>query len=363
MWISKHTSQEMRSLTFLAATMVVYIHMQRYSALSSDTPEAHMKVLRFLTMMLSEGLCRIAVPMLFVFSGLFLFMKTDYLRGGYLGSIQKRFVTLLLPYVSWNILNLCILCAMENIELFRNISDKQMISDMSVSEILIGLLMGQFCGQLWYIRTLFILVVLSPLLYVFVKRMPKLTLIVFGCIWLFGLHPYADIHIAGGVFFFSLGAAVAVHKYNIEAFRPNSILVIVLVILLVVRAVIVLYHGLNMRVLHNLAILVGIYTLWIYRGPVCSKLRILYRFSAYSFFVYAFHQPLESFAFKLIMRFAKNTEALRVSLYLILPLTVIGIVLFIGMTLNALFPRVSFVLSGGRHPRLRDRCGAQPTTV
>ena len=62
-----------------------------------------------LCIVLSQGICRIAVPCFFFFSGFLFFSRLEeWDTGVWLGKIRKRGRTLLLPYILWNVLALLV---------------------------------------------------------------------------------------------------------------------------------------------------------------------------------------------------------------------------------------------------------------
>ena len=50
-----------------------------------------------------EGIARIGVPLFFFISGFLFFYYDDFSKNVYLGKIKKRFKSLVVPYIFWNL--------------------------------------------------------------------------------------------------------------------------------------------------------------------------------------------------------------------------------------------------------------------
>ena len=155
---------------------------------------------------LSQGICRIAVPCFFFFSG-FLFFSglKEWDTQVWVGKVKKRVRTLLLPYILWNTLALVVGFAYE---WFRARFNPEVVS-MSLLETIrhnggLNIFWGSTWGlpidyPLWFIRDLIVFVVITPLVFFFVKKCRILgisVLFIVGSLnWDFE-----------GLFFFVLGA-------------------------------------------------------------------------------------------------------------------------------------------------------------
>ena len=102
--ITSRQSQVIDWLRFPLAAAVVLLH-----AGESTTGSYDMDFSGTLRIVLSQGICRIAVPCFFLFSGFLFFTKLrDWDTQVWLDKIRKRGRTLLVPYLLWNVLALLV---------------------------------------------------------------------------------------------------------------------------------------------------------------------------------------------------------------------------------------------------------------
>lgn len=117
----------------------------------------------------------IAVPIFFIVSGYLFFKEGTFNEKLYLTKIKKRFWSLLIPYVLWNTLCLLIFIFVRIPALhglFPNVS----LEEVTLPKVLSGYWACEGNGfpfdfPLWYVRELILMVIISPLLYVVVKKM------------------------------------------------------------------------------------------------------------------------------------------------------------------------------------------------
>ena len=110
----------------------------------------------------SISLTHVAVPMFFVMSGYLYFLNINVLnRDIYLNKTKKRLISILVPYLSWNVISL--------------ILNPSRLSGLSFFDILLGF-WGQgeglfpWNGPLWFLRDLMIVQMLTPLIYITIKK-------------------------------------------------------------------------------------------------------------------------------------------------------------------------------------------------
>lgn len=157
--ISPELSHKLANMGFVCACLVVMIHVN-VSATISGLSWCCYQFMR-------HGICRIAVPFFFVAAG--------YLLAGHMGehgwwpkAIHKRIRTLVIPYVIWSLVFSAYLVARILLVNFR--TDAPFTQGLPVDWVgwLQPLGLDPFAWPwlvpLWFVRALFILVVLSPLI-------------------------------------------------------------------------------------------------------------------------------------------------------------------------------------------------------
>ena len=153
--ISQEASQKIGCMSFLCAIFVVLIHC--------GDPRTQYNGSWYISQLVFNGIAGIAVPFFFLASGYFIGQhKVE--NGEYASEVKKRLKSLVLPFYFWNtsywLFGLTTILAaniLHHTALSRNMHFSGMLD-------LTGLWKGTCMGPLWYVRTLFILVIISPII-------------------------------------------------------------------------------------------------------------------------------------------------------------------------------------------------------
>lgn len=166
-------SLQFRRMSILCACLVVLIHSTVAPALGS-----WQWWIAFLVG--KEGVCRIAVPFFFLAAGFFLAGRVDESEW-YKRAIKSRVWSLLVPFliwmVGWELCRTLIALGMRVIR-YSNYHGSIAIPDCSLAWGLkiIGLNPFENIGPLWFVRTLFLFVLLSPLIVGALRRRAAVSL-------------------------------------------------------------------------------------------------------------------------------------------------------------------------------------------
>lgn len=220
MKISEASSQKIKNMSLLCAILVVSIHVQWPS-------EQVLSLGWFINGTLPSGVAGIAVPFFFVISGYFLAQHFD--EDGWWGrEVKKRLKSLVIPFYLWIILS-CIgdtsLSIMADIIAHRSFGTSiYWIHNFNVFSFLgLDFTRGPIVGQLWYVRSLFVFVLLSGVFKKGVERLGLLWIALAALIYFCGGHipnetvrdvltmgmTYSGVHT--GIFFFSIGLYIQRH--------------------------------------------------------------------------------------------------------------------------------------------------------
>ena len=178
-----------------------------------------------LRIILSHGICRVAVPCFFFISGFLFFSKLDKWDWGiWYKKIGKRARTLLLPYILWNLIALFVGCGYGWIRSRFNAS----VEPMSLINLLrnngwLNIFWASTMNcpidyPLWFIRDLIVIVAISPLIYLLIRycKVWGLATVFIICI----LTGSRDIE---GFLFFAFGAYLRLfNKDFIEVFGTRT---------------------------------------------------------------------------------------------------------------------------------------------
>lgn len=362
-----HLSRLITVLRFPLLAFVVFIHSEvpeGWRVPREEVTFATSTLYEVFREIMAAHVGAIAVPLYFFLSGYLFFLSKDHLPftlAVYRRKLRSRVRSLLLPYLFWNTLLLLLFWGLEVVApnagnpLARPFStyawydflacywDVQLADPLRFAGFPI-------CLQMWFVRDLMVMAVLSPLLYVVLRHgkflFPLLLAVLFvsewGTGWI-GLDTRCWC-------FFSAGAYCAIHGKDFYVpLRSVFPLLCVLFIGLTVGSL--TYGDAFPHWLGNSAVIVGAAALVGGVGRWLESHRITVRplFLASGFFVYAYHGIAISFFRKLSARFLPLTGEVEMTLYSIcqgVAVIALGVLLF--ALLRKASPRFAAFITGGR---------------
>ena len=196
-------SQLIDWLRFPLAAAVVLLHAGEHPIGPDDV-----SFYDTLRIALSHGICRIAVPVFFFFSGFLFFTHMDHWDTQvWLGKVKKRVRTLLLPYLLWNVITLLAGFAYTWIRARVNpaAGGASLVETLRINGWL-RIFWDSTYGcpidyPLWFIRDLIVFVVLTPALFFLLKKGKEWSVLLLFL--LCGLAASRDFE---GLFYFAFGA-------------------------------------------------------------------------------------------------------------------------------------------------------------
>lgn len=204
-------SHRMTTMSAICAIMIVAIHC-------TPIPPAGIWQWWVANMLGADGLCRIAVPWFFVASGFFLAGRWGEI-GWYSQSVRKRIRTLLVPFVIWAVVGLIF-----NWGLWYGIQITGYacgVRNPMGDGVLMGLIRAfgfdtdrMNIGPIWYLRMLFLLVIISPIVCWCIRRLglllPAVLFVIYG-VYNSAIH-FSDfweyVFSLRGLCYFTIGIAV-----------------------------------------------------------------------------------------------------------------------------------------------------------
>lgn len=146
-----------------------------------------------LKLMMSQTLVKVAVPAFFVMSGYLFFANVEkFTKDVYWQKLKRRVKTLLIPYIVWNLL-----------------------MALKLQEISLATFIAPANMPLWFLRDLIMVSMVTPILYIGVKRLGWWLALILVPIYLTGVwavqpdvNPYA-------ICFFTFGAMLSIRKMDL----------------------------------------------------------------------------------------------------------------------------------------------------
>jgi len=342
-------SEKLRGLGFVAMCMVVVIHGVTISAVGG--PEHAPVVVSFVQLFLSDGIARAAVPVFFCISGVLLVWRMpDPGAVNWLQTIMRRVKRLAVPLLVWagGWALTARLLRFAGYKLFNVDMSWIPVPDGSVfNEVVFSRTVYQF----WFVRDLIILTLLAPVLEWCARRIGPWVLLCPSFLYFVTWHigPVTTL----GLFAYWTGICLGLHfqrEQNIES-RFNLWLVACawLAVILVKTWSQLELGGEASSLLYAAAPLVGVPVLWSGYDRLPASIRVwAEQLGAYSFFLFAAHEPLITVVKKSALFLTGTGGWALTGVYLgAVPLTII-ICLLAGRYIKSLFPSLYGLLTGWR---------------
>lgn len=205
------------TITFLKFPLAVLVVILHADLITKPIERVGLSNLEFteplytnISWFLSRYIAYAAVPSFFIISGfLLLYNVKDYDKTVYLSKLSKRVKSLLVPYTIWCLIYLLIywVIGQENI-LFLE-APNLFNGELSPIQLLVNIFIKPLDGPLWFIRNLFIMVVLSPVFYAVIRRTYYLVPFLFLV-----LTQVVHSPIVESVLWFTFGMSFAIHRFD-----------------------------------------------------------------------------------------------------------------------------------------------------
>ena len=207
-----------RQLRFPMIVLVTFAHSygrveDSFALLASDWNSYE-----FLKLLVSQTLVKVAMPVFFIMSGYLFFTNVDkWDVATYKKKILRRVKTLLVPYLIWNLLMAVKLktFSMSMLWSYWNPAGTQI--DWFGHE---QLMTAPANMPLWFLRDLMVVSLLTPIIYILVRKFGYWLMAVLTVLYLSGVCAFIPGLSAYAVFFFTLGAFFSIRRTDlIEIFK------------------------------------------------------------------------------------------------------------------------------------------------
>jgi len=342
-------------LRFPLILLVVYIHAGTAGlTLGNGIVAADSDFVRATKYIGSDLVGRVAVPSLFFISGYLFFDKHSFEIDDYVLKIRSRFRSLFIPLIFWNILLFSAIFAAQKIPQTASYfsSRNKLLSSYSpfeVTDALIGISKSPIAYQFWFVRDLIILSLISPIIYLTARHLPRVGTALLLAIWASGFWsvPIPDI-VAVACFF--LGSVVAVNAIPLFSLdRYAGLIYLSYAVSLgaswLARDTMFDQPTIVLSRLAAIAAALCVTRLIVRSNPMRT---ILLALAPASFFMFAVHEPTLIIIRKIIYRLLHVTPTVSLLVYLIVPLVVAAMATIAYFRLRASAPQFAALISGGR---------------
>lgn len=239
--VSKEVSAKIVNMSLLGALLVVSIHCG-YSTADSG-------VCKLVHQVFSGGYSRIAVPFFFLVSGYFLAAHID-VKSWWRRETFKRFKSLIVPFFAWALLYEVLFIPLSVIADYRAgrpFGTNICFLNGNILQVF-GLQWDQWPAAipLWFLRSLFLFVIVSPLLVRVLRRIPILWLVSLYLVSLLMIYApdpdkggysgfFNHVFSISGLFYFSAGMLIRIRNIHYRSRISAIVSMIVGVVLLTVN--------------------------------------------------------------------------------------------------------------------------------
>lgn len=202
-----------RQLRFPMIALVTFAHSYGHVAEGFNLLTSDWNTYEFLKLLVSQTLVKVAVPVFFIVSGYLFFSNVkEWTFCVYRQKMLRRAKTLLIPYLIWNLL---MVLKLKNFSwsFFWNYNYEagRQIDWFGIEHYLVA----PANMPLWFLRDLMVVSLLTPIIYIGVRRLGYWMIAVLTIIYLSGVSPFIPGLSAYAVYFFTLGSFLGVRKLNL----------------------------------------------------------------------------------------------------------------------------------------------------
>ena len=353
--LEKRQSEVIAAMRFPLMVLLLFAHVLPMTSIPIEMNFSEMNVYHLFSEGISHNLSRIRNPLFFFFSGFFFFRKLEkWSLDFYHLQLKKRVISLLLPYLLWNILMILAVYIKNYAFIFLfSMEPGEELQEVRNNSLYMLFWHTPVNYPLWFLRDLICMSALSPLFYAFFKYLK-----IYGLLILLALYLSVwETNIAGlsmtAIMFFGAGSYMGIYKKNVLAFCSKFRYVTAIITLMFLCCAIIC----NGRELHayivRIYILFGIITAFSLMDWLIDKeswKNLFCKLSATVFFIYAAH---EIYIINWTKGFFSRTSladsggGLMLS-YLLIPFITLGVCLGLYYFLNRMAPNMLALLVGGR---------------
>lgn len=341
--MDQYLSQKIRIVSFLSMIMVVLLHSYNINIKHSGQILYLEKDINWIVQnFVSNGITRIAVPIFFFISGYLFVIGSNLTSYDFIVKIKKRVRTLVIPYLFWTLFGLLFYYILQSFPQSQSFFTKKLIKYYNLLEWFNAIFYEPIPYQLWFLRDLIIMVLMSPIICFLVKKAKYIYLIIIFVFWF--LDKDSVILSSEALLFFSAGIFVGIYNPKLLEVKRKTVLPLIWLLILVVKT----YAGYkNWKFIElyllKVSILIGIISFWqlydiLWKNK--AAINILSKYAWSSFFLYVFHEPIMTIVKKGIFYALPKISLSYFLVYLLAPILTIGIGISVAWLLKN---RLSFV--------------------
>ena len=351
--IDNEDSITLKLFAMVCACLIVFSHGNNLARYGIHAENNLLSMGIYATESFIQSISRIAVPCFFVIAGYLFFMGWDFSWMFFSQKLRKRTMSVLLPYLVWNVIGYCTY-------LFGTCISSKVTPVIGWREIAQAVFQHSHNTVFWFMYELWIFFMLAPAFSLLIRN-KKWALVCLAIGLVLSYPPYtiqtSVEFLHGGpraapminitsVLFLTLGGFFSLHHYSLSSLREVMPLTRLLVVLTAIAFQVVEFKF-SARCLAFPFIITTALSLW-WLCQWCAKRLVDVNILSFPFMIYAMHPDLQGGVKSILPRFFTPSPLIALFEYLLSSVGIIvGIILF-SLLLRARCNPLYRVLSGGR---------------
>lgn len=329
--MNEYLSKKISFFHIFGVFVVLYIHafLPNIEASPFDEVQSFM----------AHTLCRVFHPMYFGIAGYLFYINIKEGKiAEFIRKMKSRFRSLVIPYIICNLLGGAFIVWVSQ----YNIPSGNIENAMDYYQshyILLFLFYKPALGQLWFVRDLIIVTIVSYPLYYSFKKIKVWTL--WGLLLLVFL---TSNSILLSIFSFSVGAYLGIYKIDVQQHKYKLLIYLS-------ACAYLLAFGFLFKDMEYHIVAISAWSLFLALWLLYDKIHF-FRLNLgghnYGFFVYVFHDPLMSLTKFALLPIYKDSIAMQCTIYMILPIVFFYSLSIVAYSIKKASPLAYGLLTGGR---------------
>ncbi len=202
-------------ITFILSVLVFILHLGIVDKYANMPGNALWYNIAYCFDWFLRTFATIAVPLFFIISGA-LFYR-DYTQQKYLKKLKNRLFTLVIPFLLWNVINMIIQFILTSPFVLKLTGSQMEAPEPTLINILKGLFLREYNGQMWFVQTLIIFCIFAPVIYCFLKSKIVGAITIASVIVLFSFEirlPNSVFGAADSIIYYLIGAYIGCHYFD-----------------------------------------------------------------------------------------------------------------------------------------------------
>lgn len=327
-------------VSLLSALMIVTMHTINNVSVKYEHSPITDVVLQYI-----HWITHNAVKLFWMLSAL-LFYR-DYTCGKIMYKYKSRFTSLVIPYLSWNVISMLLFGIIGFVPALKAQLNSLEPFTLNAENVFLGLFHHKYNMIFWFIFELILLVALAPIIYKLLKN--KITGVI-SLMLFYILTPYifsSSIVIRGGYswIFYLIAAYVGIHWFDKIWIKINPILSACCLMGVVLLNSLQMAYA-DSRLISDLLTLLSCALIWFGMDCLLKYYRIW--MVGISMFVFAIHFNIDMIVSKLIVRLIPDVPEIASIPFLLAWFTTIGLSVLIALSIKKYIPKLYALLNGGR---------------